>query len=164
MSASPNAERRTKAVSEAANKGFFAVDRRAWARVSSLGLNPAVAYLVLACGTGGDNRTTKWSDQAIQKYTGLSRGRTNRAMADLKGSGLVREDEGGTRPRYYIMPAHEVPGSEGYASDKLTDAEQRVLSELKLGQNMSLSTRSRGDLARIMQRPDVSASVCRAFW
>jgi len=43
-----------------ATKGFFAVDRRAWARVCALGLNPAVAYLVVACGTGGDNRTTKW--------------------------------------------------------------------------------------------------------
>ena len=30
-----------------ANTGFFAVDRRAWARVCALGLNPAVAYLVV---------------------------------------------------------------------------------------------------------------------
>ena len=72
------------------NTGFFAVDRRAWARVCALGLNPAVAYLVVACGTGGDNRTTKWSDQAIRKYAGLSRGRTDKAMAELKASGLVR--------------------------------------------------------------------------
>jgi hypothetical protein len=37
-----------------ANKtdGFFAVDRRTWARVCGLGLNRAVAYLVLARGTG----------------------------------------------------------------------------------------------------------------
>jgi hypothetical protein len=38
--------------------GFFAVDRRAWALVCGLGMNPAVAYLVLAHGTGGDNRTS----------------------------------------------------------------------------------------------------------
>jgi hypothetical protein len=72
------------------NEGFFAIDRRAWARVCTLGLNMAVAYLVLACGTGGDNRTTKWSDQAIRKYTGLSRGRTDKAMAELKASHLGR--------------------------------------------------------------------------
>jgi hypothetical protein len=35
--------------------GFFAVDRRAWARACGLGMNAAVAYLVLARGTGGDN-------------------------------------------------------------------------------------------------------------
>jgi hypothetical protein len=38
----------------AAGKGqgdFFAVDRRTWARACDLGLNPAVAYLVLARGT-----------------------------------------------------------------------------------------------------------------
>jgi hypothetical protein len=36
------------------NEGFFAIDRRAWARVCALGFNTAVAYLVIACGTGGD--------------------------------------------------------------------------------------------------------------
>jgi hypothetical protein len=72
-----------------------------------------------ACGTGGDNRTTKWSDQAIRKYAGLSRGRTDKAMAELKASGLVREDQGGARPRYYLMPAHEVPGCEGHGLSKL---------------------------------------------
>jgi hypothetical protein len=92
------------------NKGFFAVDRRAWARVCALGLNPAVAYLVLACGTGGDNRTTRWSDQAVRKYTDLTRVRTDNAMATLIEKGLVRLEVGGSRPRYYVTPAHEVPG------------------------------------------------------
>ena len=109
------------------NEGFFAIDRRAWARVCALGFNTAVAYLVVACGTGGDNRTTKWSDQAIRKYAGLSRGRTDKAMAELKASGLVREDQGGARPRYYLMPAHEVPGCEGHVP-ALSEAEQRALT------------------------------------
>lgn len=91
-------------------RGFFAIDRRAWARVCALGLNPAVAYLVLACGTGGDNRTTRWSDQAVRKYTDLTRVRTDKAMATLLVSGLVRLEVGGSRPQFYIMPAHEVPG------------------------------------------------------
>jgi hypothetical protein len=125
-------------------KGFFAVDRRAWARVSGLGLNPAVAYLVLACGTGGDNRTTKWSDHAIQKYTGLSRGRTDKAMAILKADGLLREDEGASLPRYYIMPAHEVPGCEGHVP-ALSDAEQRALAELKTGHSTWFSTKASPD-------------------
>jgi hypothetical protein len=123
------------------NEGFFAIDRRAWARVCTLGLNTAVAYLVLGCGTGGDNRTTKWSDQAIRKYAGLSRGRTDKAMADLKASGLVREDQGGARPRYYLMPAHEVPGCEGHVP-ALSEAEQRALADLKPGSPTWFSTKT----------------------
>jgi hypothetical protein len=123
------------------NEGFFAVDRRAWARVCALGLNHAVAYLVVACGTGGDNRTTKWSDQAIRKYAGLSRGRTDKAMAELKASDLVREDQGGTRPRYYIMPAHEVPGCEGHLP-ALSGVEQQALAELKPGHPTWFSTKA----------------------
>ena len=123
------------------NEGFFAIDRRAWARVCALGFNTAVAYLVVACGTGGDNRTTKWSDQAIRKYAGLSRGRTDKAMAELKASGLVREDQGGARPRYYLMPAHEVPGCEGHVP-ALSEAEQRALTELNPGHSTSFSTKA----------------------
>jgi hypothetical protein len=126
------------------NEGFFAIDRRAWARVCALGLNPAAAYLILACGTGGDNRTTKWSDQAIRKYAGLSRGRTDKAMAELKASGLVREDQGGARPRYYLMPAHEVAGCEGHVPT-LSEAEQRVFAELKPGHPTSFSTKANRD-------------------
>lgn len=111
------------------NNGFFAVDRRAWARTCDLGLNSAVAYLVLARGTGPDNRTTSWSDNAIEKYTGLSWGRTNKARAELKASGLYREDKGGTKPRYHLQPAHKVSGCEGYTAP-LTDLEQKLLNYL----------------------------------
>jgi hypothetical protein len=51
--------------------GFFAVDRRTWERVCELGLNRAVAYLVLARGTGKTNRETAWSVMAIENYTGI---------------------------------------------------------------------------------------------
>src|SRR3712207_50432 len=68
---------------------FFAVDRRAWARVCGLGMNPAVAYLVLARGTGGDNRTTKWSAKAVKKYTEISRSRAPLAIAELERAKAV---------------------------------------------------------------------------
>ena len=54
-------------------KGFFRIDRRTWAKVCELGMNPAVAYLVLACGTGKDHRGTSWSVQAaVKKYTAIA--------------------------------------------------------------------------------------------
>ena len=83
--------------------GFFAVDNRTWLRVCQLGINPAVAYLVLARGSGGDNRITAWSVNAIETYTGIGRPRARKAIAILKSSGLIREDQGGTRPRYSIL-------------------------------------------------------------
>src|SRR3954465_6693219 len=96
-----------------AHDGFFAIDRRTWARACELGINPAVAYLVLARGSGGDNRTTAWSVNAIESYTGISRPRAQKAIGTLKSSGLSRQDDGGPPPRYSILAAHEVAGCEG---------------------------------------------------
>ena len=65
---------------------FFAIDRRCWARVCMLGLNEAVAYLVLACGTGADQRTTFWSCKAVATHTGLHWRRAHAAIAALISS------------------------------------------------------------------------------
>ena len=46
-------------------KGFFAIDQRTFAKVCELGRNAATAYLVQACGTGRDNRTTAWSVKSV---------------------------------------------------------------------------------------------------
>lgn len=52
---------------------FFAVDRRAWAMAFDKGgVNAALAYLVMARGAGGDNRTTSWSAEAVNQRTHLS--------------------------------------------------------------------------------------------
>jgi hypothetical protein len=54
---------------------FFAIDRRSWAAVCGQGLNAAIVYLVMARGSGGDQRTTSWSINAVENYTGVSRSR-----------------------------------------------------------------------------------------
>jgi hypothetical protein len=90
---------------------FFAVDRRAWHYVSELGnINPAIAYLVIAKGTGRDNRTTSTSTHAVSTYTRIARSRAKAAIAALIDAGAVRRMESGSRPRYYITPAHNIPG------------------------------------------------------
>jgi hypothetical protein len=111
--------------------GFFAVDARTWARVCTLGANPAAAYIVLARGTGPDNRTSSWSVNAVERYTGLSRGRARDALAQLKAAGVVRETRGSTFPRYDLVPAAELPESRPTPSpyhrmvlDKVTRGEQ----------------------------------------
>jgi hypothetical protein len=92
--------------------GFFAVDRRTWARVCGLGLNAAVAYLVLARGTGKANRETTWSVQAIEKYTGIARSRAHAAIQDLLDAGLIRRLRAGTRPKYELLPWHLLRGND----------------------------------------------------
>jgi hypothetical protein len=104
---------------------FFAIDRRAWATACALGINEAVAYLVLAPGTGGDNRTTWWSVNAIETYTNISRARAQKAVQALVTAGLVRKDKGGSRPRYYIMPVEEAARSQ-----PLSHQEQGVLDRI----------------------------------
>ncbi|HEV7255718.1 MAG TPA: hypothetical protein VGN97_21790 [Mesorhizobium sp.] len=129
----PMADAATKArTRKGANAGFFAVDRRAWAFACDRGLLPAAAYLVQACGTGGDNRTTRWSANAVETYTGASRGRASAAVKDLVTCGLSRLTEAGTRPRYHLSPAHQVPGCEGHRP-ALTSLEQFALTALEAG-------------------------------
>ena len=100
--------------------------------VCGLGMNPAIAYLVLARGTGGDNRTTKWSANAIEQRTGISRSRAAKAIADLERAKAVVRDPASKRdrPKYKIAPAHEIPGCEGFPPPPLSPERQRVLDRL----------------------------------
>ena len=89
---------------------FFQIEKREWERVTEQGLNASVAYLVLACGTGGDNRTTARSVNAIEKYTGISRGNAKRAIETLQMARLItaKKSQGG-RPSYSIKIAAAKP-------------------------------------------------------
>ena len=91
----------------AARGNFFQVDRRVWLVVSRLGLNEAVCYLVLARGTGRDNRTSAWSVHSIERYTGISRIRARAALDNLMANGLINQIAEGARPRYRLQAAHE---------------------------------------------------------
>jgi len=90
--------------------GFFAIDRRIWAKLCGADIDMAVAYLVLARGTGRDNRTTFWSVNSVEERTNIARQRAKEAIQRLVGGGLLRQDRGGTRPGYCLLPAHEVAG------------------------------------------------------
>ncbi len=91
---------------ESQRGGFFAIDSRIWAKVADCGMNEAVAYLVLACGTGGDNRTTSWSAEAAHRYSGIAWSRAKAAIENLVQAGVIRRGKDHTkeRPRYELMP------------------------------------------------------------
>lgn len=87
---------------------FFTIDRRSWAVACSIGLNSAAAYLVLGAFSERSNRFTNASVNAVEKYTGISRGRARDAIDHLVHEGLVRRINEGLRPRYELPPFHEV--------------------------------------------------------
>jgi hypothetical protein len=93
-----------------AKGGFFAVDSRIWPKVCELGVNEPVAYLVQARGTGRDNRTTTWSVESIERYTGISRHRAAAAVKRLQAQAFTRLLRGGTKPKYELVPFGELPG------------------------------------------------------
>src|SRR5215472_11236298 len=90
------------------SKGFFRIDRRTWAKVCELGMNPAVAYLVLACGTGKDHRGTSWSVNAVQEYTGIAWIHGKPAVQALCDKRFIKLVKAGSRPRYELLDWDEV--------------------------------------------------------
>jgi hypothetical protein len=81
---------------------FFAIDRGTFETVNKLGLNPAVAYLTVACGTGRDHSISSWSVNAIEHYTGASRPKANAALQVLIDERVLKRERGGKHPRYRI--------------------------------------------------------------
>lgn len=89
------------------NRGFFAVGGRQWEQVCGMGLNHAVCYLVLARGTGRDNSTTRWSAEAVFKYTGMAWRRATTVIAEIDQTDLIKSVTlKGKRPtRKLVVPA-----------------------------------------------------------
>jgi hypothetical protein len=98
------------AASETHPGGFFAIDSRIWAKVTAYGMNEAVAYLVLACGTGHGNRTTKWSTNAVMKNGGIGWERAKAAIERLIAGGFIRHAAKYTKsnPRYELASCSEL--------------------------------------------------------
>lgn len=82
--------------------GFFAIGAQEFAAACELGMNSAVALLVMARGTGRDNATTAWSALSVFNHSGMARRRAQVAIDALIGAGLVDLLQAGKRPRYKI--------------------------------------------------------------
>jgi hypothetical protein len=108
-------------------KGFFSIDRGAFRCTAIGGLNSAIAYLVMARGTGADNRTTQWSVNAIEKYTGISRPNARKAVADLLERGIWKKTREGNHPIYEAVPGNQIPGG------PFTAAEKAVIAAIRNG-------------------------------
>src|SRR2546430_17053420 len=101
-----------------------------WAKACDIGMHAAITYLILARGSGKDNRTASWSAEAVNDRTSITWRAAKKAIGQLVDAKLIRRDKAGSHPRYYIMPAHLVPGCEGYMVAPLTGEERALYSRL----------------------------------
>ncbi len=113
---------------------FFAIDRRIWARVCSLGLNAAVAYLVMARGTGHDNLVSSWSTDSVTRYTGLGRRKAKAGVESVVSSKMVERSGTEKHPRYRLLTAAQVAYRLDVGSTSVRDA---ALAEAVAGQELS---------------------------
>lgn len=116
---------------------FFAVDRRTWGYVCQLGINAAVAYLVLARGSARDNRKTRWSVNALKSRGLLSRGRAALAISLLKLHQVIDQTgKGGKATCYELRPAADIPPLKlrrGVPTDSEAEAVEKVRNGCKPG-------------------------------
>ena len=83
--------------------GFFSVGQKTFIKACDLGMNPACALLAMACGTGKDNSTTKWSAEAVSSHIGVRWTTAKEAVTSLIDHRLVaQKTENRTRPTYKI--------------------------------------------------------------
>jgi len=90
------------------NRGhMFLVDVPTYAAVCNLGdADVAAVYLILAAGTGADNRTSTWSREAVNKRTALNWRKADASFAKLEKHGFLRwlSGKGTRKPRLDLPP------------------------------------------------------------
>lgn len=81
---------------------FFAIGREEWEKACEHGLNIATTFLVMARGTGGDQRTSTWSTKAVAAHTGIAKPRAKRFIGEVCEAGLAEKTRGGNFPIYKV--------------------------------------------------------------
>jgi hypothetical protein len=140
------------------SQGFFAVDRGSFRCAAVGGLNSAIAHLVMARGTGRDNRTTQWSVHAIEQRTSISRPNAAKGVKDLIDRGIWRKTREGRHPIYEAVPGNEIPGG------AFTADEQAAIAAIRDGKAMSyeLKAAAEGLAARGIMKQTTSWTTPRS--
>lgn len=88
---------------KSSHQGFFAVGEDSFHDACALGMYPALAFLVMARGSGADNVTTKWSSKAIQARLKIGRDNANGAIDALEDADLAEQTgDNPRRPTYRL--------------------------------------------------------------
>lgn len=100
-------------VKKSPGERIFAIDRRVWSAVCDLGMIEALTYLVIASGTGGDQRTSGWSATAVETYAGIHNSRGRPALRRLQANGFLSTVENGKLRRHTLHSADQIPAVRG---------------------------------------------------
>jgi hypothetical protein len=153
MSALAKRESATAGDTQGDSRGdFFAIDRRAWHAACDLGLNAAVCYLLMARGTGPDNRTTRWSVHAVEGWSGISRPKARVAMDDLIANGLVENlNDSRTRPKRGLVAGHLLPQIAS-SHAQLTKGQEKVVAALPMQGRPAMAAETKAALTQLVRR------------
>ena len=116
------------------NSGFFAIGKPQWSAACDLGLNPSVALLVMARGTGRDNATTAWSAHAVERHSGMSWRRAHDAVGSLLVAKIATQTKKGARPSYKIEKPKEPAGLIWLPNEIVTGAGDEIAPVMRLRQ------------------------------
>ena len=107
------------------SQDFFCIRRDFINEICDLGMNEAVAMIVLLCFSDRSNTKSSASVNAIEKYGGVGRLKAKKVLVKLQELGHLEKIKGGTKPRYEIkgnsgrsnelifLPKETVVGAEG---------------------------------------------------
>lgn len=84
--------------------GFKGYDETLFLKACDIGLNAAVAFIVLCRGTGRDKSTTSWSANSVTTYGSMGRTNAQKAVASLLEHEIIRYGDKSTpaKPRYKV--------------------------------------------------------------
>lgn len=145
---------------------FFVVDAPTFAKACDLGADYAAAYLVMACGTGRDSRTSTWSRDAISRHMGLTWRKARQKVDGLKAAGLVVEltPPGAPRPRFDMPPLERppMPAAMARLAERVRNGIQPTSKAdretARRGEALGWFTREGQGLWRLLERPEGRAA------
>jgi hypothetical protein len=150
---------------ESGRGSFFVISPDTWAAACDLGMNEAVAYLVLAQGTAGNNRTTSWSAESLHKYTGIAWVRAKAAIEHLVKAGLLCYGENHTpkKPRYELTSPAKAAAERYQANVAALSDEERCVLALLSASRPRLTKSLNGTIDRLAAAGLVKESGYRNF-
>lgn len=98
----------SKGMRVAKKEGFFCVSPEHVSQLTETGVEAFCAYLVLSCGTTGNNSTTSWSAQAVSVYCGCRWTTAKAAVEQLLELGIIEKDQERSTPK---SPKYRILGN-----------------------------------------------------
>lgn len=99
---------------------FFIISMEKWEKLYSIrpSINDMASYLVLACGTGADHKTTSWSAGAVYSHAGISPGPATKSIMRLEWRGFIATNKAAKKNTF---PVYKIAFDKNPKTDKAGD-------------------------------------------